>query len=184
MAGTQNDIGFDRRVPIAAKANGRPDCAVNPAIDKPATTFGFAPGGCTPGANCARVRALVFAADNLDPIADGAVLYTCAVSIPASAPPGTYRLPITAVAAADQRGRIVPATGTDGAIVVTAPTAGCAGDCDGSGAVEMPELLRIVNIATGTGALSQCPVADLDGDGEVMIDETLRAVNSALAGCP
>jgi len=67
IAGTQNDIVFDLNAPIAAKANGKPDCTVNAAIGKDATAFAFRPP--------TSVRVLVLSTNNLDPIPDGSVLY-------------------------------------------------------------------------------------------------------------
>src|SRR5260221_13713494 len=53
VAGTQNDITFDADTPVAAKANKKPDCAVNSALKTPtgedttksATSFAFRPNG-------------------------------------------------------------------------------------------------------------------------------------------
>ncbi len=47
VAGTQNDIGFQPQARVAAKANGKPDCAVNGDIGKGATSFAFRPSGCS-----------------------------------------------------------------------------------------------------------------------------------------
>ena len=76
IAGTQGDITFPAGAGIDARVNGRPDCSVNPDINKGATSFAFRPSGCT-GGDCIGVRALVLATDNTDPIADGVVLFTC-----------------------------------------------------------------------------------------------------------
>lgn len=59
----------------------------------------------------------------------------------------------------------------------------CVGDCDGSGAVTVDEILVMVNIALGTADSAQCPAADPNGDG-VTVDEILVAVNAALSSCP
>src|SRR5207249_8818719 len=49
VAGAQADIAFDPAVaPVAARANGRPDCDDNPAIRKGATLFAFRPHKCSP----------------------------------------------------------------------------------------------------------------------------------------
>ena len=81
IAGTQNDIAFAAPIAIAAKANGKPDCAVNEAIDKGGTSFAFQPSGCTAGTDCTGIRSLVLALDNVAPIPTGSVLYTCQVAI-------------------------------------------------------------------------------------------------------
>ena len=60
----------------------------------------------------------------------------------------------------------------------------CAADCDRDGQVAISELVRVVSIALGAGAVETCSAADLDGNGRVQIDELLIAVNAALRGCP
>lgn len=122
VGGTQNDIGFDAHAPIAVRANGKPDCTVNPSIDKNGTAFAFQPGRCTYGVDCTAVRALVLSVDNSTPIPDGAALYTCRVAIAANAPAGTYALPsapFSAVASSPD-GTKIPVVVTDGAITVIA----------------------------------------------------------------
>lgn len=59
----------------------------------------------------------------------------------------------------------------------------CAGDCDGSGAVDIGELIRGVNIALGNAPLSDCPAFDTNHDGAVNVNELIQGVNSALNGC-
>jgi len=59
----------------------------------------------------------------------------------------------------------------------------CAGDCDGSGAVSVDELLTLVNITLGNVDAAGCPAGDRDHDGTVTVDEILAAVNAALNGC-
>jgi hypothetical protein len=60
----------------------------------------------------------------------------------------------------------------------------CAGDCDGSGAVAVNELVTLVNIALGSAEVATCLAGDANGDGAITIDEILTAVNNALNGCP
>lgn len=117
VAGTQNDIAFDAaNTPVAAKAtNSKPDCSVNPDIDKGATSFAFRPNGCT-GAACTSIRALVLSTDNVAAIADGSVLYTCKVNIAASAS-GSFPLTITGIILSDPAGQqIAGPTGTNGSV--------------------------------------------------------------------
>lgn len=59
----------------------------------------------------------------------------------------------------------------------------CVGDCDGSGAVTVDEILTGVNIALGLRAVGDCPAFDSDSSGSVTVDEILTAVNNALNGC-
>jgi hypothetical protein len=85
VAGTQNDLHFPPQAPIAARANGQPDCTVDPNIDKPASTFGFLPDGCTPGRDCSAVRAVIVEFGPQTPIPNRSSLYSCRVAIAAGA---------------------------------------------------------------------------------------------------
>jgi hypothetical protein len=171
---------------VAATAAGRPDCTVNADISLGVETFSFLPIGCTPGSDCNGVRALAFALSNVTPIADGALLYTCAVAIAADAPAGTYPLVAGEMLGSDPDGGPVPLIGVDGAITVDEPPPppACAGDCDGSGAVSINELLIGVNILIGSAAPAQCTAVDTNGDGTVAVNELIQAVNAALGSCP
>lgn len=61
----------------------------------------------------------------------------------------------------------------------------CVGDCDGSGAVRIDELVFAVNLALGQSAAAErCLAADPNRDGAVRVNELVRAVNYALNGCP
>ena len=107
VAGIQNDLAFDSvNTPVARTAGGQPDCAVNPAINKNGTVFGFQPPGCT-GTACTAFRALVFSFSNVDPLPDQAVLYSCKVNIAPGAPHGSYPLTISHVQTADPSGGVV-----------------------------------------------------------------------------
>jgi hypothetical protein len=119
VAGTQNDLFFDSATPIRASETepGIPDCKVNLAIDKPATTFTFLPAGCSPGGTCTGVRALVLALDNTDPIANGSRLYSCMIAIAANAS-GTFPLTCAMSIASPSEGMDVDAQCSEGAVVV------------------------------------------------------------------
>lgn len=67
---------------------------------------------------------------------------------------------------------------------VTATPELCVGDCDGSGAVTVDEITRIVSIALGTQELAVCTSGDRDGDQAITVDEIQTAVNFGLNGCP
>jgi hypothetical protein len=67
--------------------------------------------------------------------------------------------------------------------VVPARSQYCAGDCDGSGAVTVTNLVTLVNIALSSAPLSACSRGDTDGSGDITIDEIIAAVNSALSLC-
>jgi photosystem II stability/assembly factor-like uncharacterized protein len=85
-----------------------------------------------------------------------------------------------------------PATlyaGTGGGVFVLSPATSpssqrCVGDCGGDGLVTVDELVRAVNVALGSAALSTCKAADGDCDGSVTVDELVSAVRAALEGCP
>jgi len=60
----------------------------------------------------------------------------------------------------------------------------CAGDCDGSGTVDIAELVTAVRIALGEIGVAACAGVDSNGDGMVSIDELVGAVARAQDGCP
>jgi len=59
----------------------------------------------------------------------------------------------------------------------------CAGDCDGSGTVDIAELVRGVTIALGSRPLGDCLEFDRSGNGGVEINELVAAVSNALCAC-
>jgi len=61
---------------------------------------------------------------------------------------------------------------------------GCVGDCNGSGDVQINELVIGVNIALGIQDISVCRAFDANGNGSVEINELVLGVNNALNGCP
>ena len=73
---------------------------------------------------------------------------------------------------------------TSVAVDTPTPGAGCPGDCDGNGSVNIGELIRGVRIALGQSDVSNCEAFDTNGDGLVRIGELIQAVRSALNGCP
>jgi len=117
VAGIQNDIGFDREVAIAARTDGKPDCQVNPAIDKAATTFVFHPSGCGLSP-CVSMRAIVISLDNVSPIADGSVLYTCRLAVAAGVPAAAHFLPCSNAGASDPEGNALATTCRDGEVLL------------------------------------------------------------------
>lgn len=60
----------------------------------------------------------------------------------------------------------------------------CAGDCDGSGAVAVNELVLGTNIALDQAEVARCQALDRDANGRISINELVEAVNAALRGCP
>jgi YVTN family beta-propeller protein len=133
VAGVQNDLAFDPNTPVAANADGRPDCTVNPAIDKESTSFAFEPPQCTPGTSCTAIRGVIFSTGNTDPIADGSVLYSCRFNIGRSAAPGNYPLRISGAIGSDPHGNSLAADGTDGEITVQVASAALGVSADSAG---------------------------------------------------
>lgn len=59
----------------------------------------------------------------------------------------------------------------------------CAGDCDGSGAVAVNELVLGTNIALEQAEIGHCQALDRNADQRVSVNELVEAVNTALRGC-
>ena len=122
VAGTQNDItfsgGIGAAISIAAKTDGTPDCTVNPAIQKPQSTFGFLPAGCS-GEACTGMRSLILSFAAPTAIPDGSRLYTCKVTINSTAANGQmYPLTCAMPGASNLTGGALTASCTDGEISV------------------------------------------------------------------
>jgi hypothetical protein len=118
VAGTFNEIELDASFQVAPNKAGRPACRRNPAIDKNATLFAFSPAGCTPRFDCTSVRAVVLSLENVAPIPDGSLLYTCQLEIDVDAVPGTHTLRNVHPQAGGSYGNEIPVTGSDGTITV------------------------------------------------------------------
>ncbi len=121
VSATQNDILFPPGAHVVIKEDGKPDCSVNPAIDKGATAFAFLPSACAfPG--CTSMRALVLAIDNVDPIPPGSVLYTCRWMLSDEAAAGdALPLPCEEALASDPGGVALGLRCASGEISVAAP---------------------------------------------------------------
>lgn len=104
IAGTQNDFSVKPpQISVKRKANGKPDCTVNPSINKSASTFVFRPANCG-GDACNTVRVLVFSTEDVGTIPDGSVLYTCKLQLAAGAPAGTVPIEISGTILSDATG--------------------------------------------------------------------------------
>lgn len=175
VAGTQNDIGFAPETQIAALSNGRPDCAVNPAIDKNASSFAFQPSACVPGETCTAVRALVLALDNVDPIPIGSTLYTCRATIAVTAAADAYPLTCSLAGASDPEGNAPPTVCEAGVIrpvgAIPSPTPTPGGD---PGFTATPALTATQTATPNTGAGG--PVAPLAAAGRWLVDDLGRVV--------
>jgi YVTN family beta-propeller protein len=59
----------------------------------------------------------------------------------------------------------------------------CPGDCDGSGQVEVGDLITGVGVALGRLPASSCEAADANRNGSIGVDELVAAVDLSLSGC-
>jgi len=127
VGSVQSDIGFDvTSIPIAALPGGLPDCTINPDLGKQGLFSFISSAGCPgtscqcTGTACSAVRAAVLSlSPPIAPLPDGALLYSCRVSIAVNAVPGEYPLPQKRIAMGDLLGGALPgAGGTYGEIVV------------------------------------------------------------------
>ncbi|MCX8072231.1 MAG: hypothetical protein N3C12_07260 [Candidatus Binatia bacterium] len=199
IAGTQNDISFDVSVRVKAGPDGLPACRPNADIGKELTLFAFLPPGCS-GTACTGMRALVASQSNVDPIPDGAVLYTCDITATGSGTLALSRarasdpsgLSIASFTAFEGRAclledaillRTPTPTRTPSATRTPTPTPSCAGDCDRNAVVTIDEIILMVNIALDLRPTSACRPGDANGDGRVTVEEIILAVTKALGRC-
>ena len=121
IVGAQNDIVFDPGlVAVAATAGGKPDCTVNPQIQKPGTAFSFLPPGCRSGIaeSCIGVRALVLSLSDVTPIPNGSVLYSCRLQVASKVTSGTAKLSVRRVGFSGPTGQAIDGVGVDGAVAI------------------------------------------------------------------
>jgi hypothetical protein len=98
--------------------------------------------------------------------------YTTGFTVPEDAAPGPHVIELVA-----------PFARASLRFGVTAVPIFCAGDCDGSGTVQVNELVLGVGVALDDQPESDCPLLDTDGGGSVTVDELVGAVHNALVGC-
>ncbi|MDX2166979.1 MAG: hypothetical protein SF182_07950, partial [Deltaproteobacteria bacterium] len=133
VAGLDLQLGFAPDLRIASNRRGRPDCQIEDSIAKNASVFYFTPHGCTANADCTGVKALILALDNVDPIPDGAALFTCRAEIAARARPGRRELAVSVLGASDPGGGAIAASGEPGAVTVLARGAQAISGASGGG---------------------------------------------------
>lgn len=116
IAGTSNEIGFPDGITVG-------NCEVNEEINKGGTSF-------TDGNP---FIALVLALTNVDPIPNGAVMYTCDVTAEEGLADGEYTIDCDVPAASDPDGNEIAAECVDGTVTVVGPPAGSiiVGDAEG-----------------------------------------------------
>jgi hypothetical protein len=78
--------------------------------------------------------------------------------------------------------RLFAAT-ADGVFLLQQVAAVCAGDCGGTHAVGVNDVITLVNIALGNAQPAACSDGGLPLGGEVDVSVIIQAVNSALHGC-
>ena len=74
--------------------------------------------GCTAGTDCTGLRTLVLSLSNVNPIPNGARLYTCQIAIAEDAADGTYPLTCSNAGASDPDGGALVTACVDGSVVV------------------------------------------------------------------
>lgn len=122
----ENLLNFDASVSqILATLDGKPDCRANDALDIASAAFQFLPLGCS-GSTCKQVRAIV---ETLDPIVDGAQLFSCKVRINKTTPNGIYQVVAQALRAVDIDDISLPIKTIAGDILVKQKTMFGLGDC-------------------------------------------------------
>ncbi|MEO8602917.1 MAG: hypothetical protein ABI629_10100 [bacterium] len=192
VAGTQNDIAFAPKAGIPPKANGKPDCDVNPEIEKDGTSFAYQPSGCTPGETCTGIRALVLALGNTDPIADGAVLFTCKIALAADAS-GDYPLTCSNPGAGDPDGDRLGVDCANGTITAAIPGAATitVGSINGPAGTEQSLSVKLnsefdvadtqndITFPTGVGV-----IAGLDGKPLCTVNPAIDKTDSAFSYLP
>jgi hypothetical protein len=155
VAQVENDIAFEPEAAVAADDEGEPLCEVNPEINKGATSFAFLPSGCTVGSTCTGIRALVLSRDTVDPIPNGATLYTCTIAISEDAADGAYPLTCSNASAENPEGVDVPTNCVNGSVDVgVQPTATITPTPTGSRA---PSPTNTPGSPTVTGTITPTP---------------------------
>lgn len=173
VAGTTSVLDFP---PNTAAFAG---CTVNPLIG-PGSAADKSLAATTTGPNTLEVTV---GPTNPNPIPDGS-LFSCRMTVAAGSSPGTIPVSNT-VSVVDPAGNFLPVTGADSSIRVVT----CSGDCDGSGAVTIGEVVKVVNLFLGqplcnpSEPAASCPAADSSLDGAVTIGEVVQAINHFLGGC-
>lgn len=66
----------------------------------------------------------------------------------------------------------------------TAPVQACVGNCNGDTQVSVDEILKMVDIALGNAAVTDCSAGDANVDDHVTVNEIVLAIDAALNGCP
>lgn len=115
VAGIQIDVEADAPLSFPITEANAPDCWRNEELTKDYTVYSF-PLRFEGQWN--RMRSLVLSLTNVDPIPDGALLFTCRVQIAADADPGEYHLFPLRLAGSTRRGEPIPADATGGTVIV------------------------------------------------------------------
>lgn len=114
--GWYNEIVFGPQITLATDERGDPDCMVNPAIHKTATSFRLE---CEAIGVC-RLRVVGLTGGPVNPIPTGSTLYSCRIVITATAKNNfSYPLDCQAPVAADPNGTELATACVDGSVTVS-----------------------------------------------------------------
>ena len=157
----------------------RPDCDVNPALQKTDSIFVFAPAvrsGHDVLGDVRRNYRSVFS----PPIPDNSMLYSCRVAIPTTTALGRYPL-----ACGGPNSAKINSRGTERCRHVqrrrgSSSSRCCRAIAAATAAVSVDELVLGVNISLGLRPITDCLAFDTDFNGRVSVDELIKAVNAAL----
>jgi hypothetical protein len=154
-------------------------------IDNTATLSNLRPGGTT--TLTGRDLTIVAGTMKADPGSGrNAIVYAGPANQP-SILPGAHIDPPPALV---QDSTVIPCSAVNTPTPTTTPgtptpsPVACVGDCTGTGAVSISDLITGVNIALGSQPITSCPAFDVNGDGTVGINELIQGVTNALNGCP
>ncbi|MFI5395405.1 MAG: YncE family protein [Candidatus Binatia bacterium] len=131
IAGIQNDISFDSPVVVH-------DCKVS--SDLPPLVGGFYSFSSS-------LRALFYspAGSGQTVISDGALLYSCTVTVASEAPLGNYLLVALNIYGSDPRGNAITVAGADGEVVVTTGRSGAAPSGVGAASTSTSSGCQVIN---------------------------------------
>jgi hypothetical protein len=163
--------------------DGKPDCTVNPQINKADTSFYFRPRGCA-AEQCTGVGALVLARDNILPIPASSTLFTCKAQVPTQTMLGPLPITCSDFVASQPSGGNLTTFCNPGEIQVVSLTFSTPTSTSTATATRTPTATSTATPSatpTVTGTPNPC-VGDCNGDGRVEINEIVLGVSIGLGG--
>ncbi len=171
-----------------------PDCTMTEALAalNKSAVFSYLPSGCTPGTDCAGIRAIVVSIMEpaFDTIPDGTVLYTCKVEVAAGGNPDSAERDLVCPSGdADPpfeaaQSSTPPPPVLNNTTCVDNQVRICDGDCNLDRQVFVNEVTIGFQILAGNQPVTNCLSADANNDGEVFVNEVTLAFNRLANGCP